>query len=84
MTSLLLSLSMSQSVDLNCVDIDGETVCYRAATEIDGEAVDVKGELDGPHISANWEPGLYVASGISSVSVAALILTFFHQVRAGT
>jgi hypothetical protein len=56
MTSLLLSLSMSQSVDLNCVDIDGETVCYRAATEIDGEAVDVKGELDGPHISANWEP----------------------------
>lgn len=54
--TFFLSLALSQSVQLNCVEIDGDTVCFRAETEVDMTGSDVSATVGGPQIAVAFEP----------------------------
>ncbi len=56
MIHALLSLGLAQSVELNCVERDGQTICFRAETELELEGASATGTIEGPGIAVVAEP----------------------------
>lgn len=55
--SLLLSLTLAQSVELNCMEIGEETVCFRAETELELEGAEARATVNGPSMTYIGERG---------------------------